>query len=219
MYFTSCAAVGTVPADSPHSGSVWEDERRLWQHAPEKPDSPPRGRAYLPSLPPLEPCVCRSLTSKYIHDRFSKCRDSIQAKPSACFSLPQQAMFWERFVRQSNSTTSMCVIVYGSVLVCPRKFYTMTCSVGCSLSLHAVPQDQLTGAGVGGGEMNVVRERGPPRVMPVTVPVTQSPGTVNTQIAQVEQLCTYKRSYLCTYSVTGVNDGYSLNPESCRYFY
>ncbi|CAI8034828.1 hypothetical protein GBAR_LOCUS19572 [Geodia barretti] len=32
--------------------------------------------------------------------------------------------------------------------------------------------------------MNVVRERGPPRVMPVTVPVTQSPGTVNTQIAQ-----------------------------------
>ena len=33
--------------------------------------------------------------------------------------------------------------------------------------------------------MGMVRERGPPRVMPVTVPVAQSPGAINTHITQV----------------------------------
>ena len=41
------------------------------------------------------------------------------------------------------------------------------------------------GEGGGGGGRGGAKGRGPPRVMPVTVPVAQSPGAVTQQIQQV----------------------------------
>ena len=58
------------------------------------------------------------------------------------------------------------------------------------MSWFMVSQEQLTRAaagsgGGGGGEMGGARGHGPPRVMPVSVPVAQSPGSTTAQLQQV----------------------------------
>ena len=70
---------------------------------------------------------------------------------------------------------------------------TFHCVVISTLFSFSLTQEQLPGGsagsggsgGGGGGAGGGAQGRGPPRVMPVTVPVTQSPGTVSQQIQQV----------------------------------
>ena len=62
----------------------------------------------------------------------------------------------------------------------------------------SVFQDQLSRTtGSGGGEVGGARGRGPPRVMPVSVPVAQSPGTTN---AHIQQVCVSLLSTTIVYS-------------------